>query len=372
MTKRMTLKSNPDKIDADADSRNHANESIPSLVELFGLLLQRKRLIIAVTFAVMILTAVSVYLTPNRYLSRASILPSGTVDKMAQIKNLAGLGSAANGDENSSELFPVILRSRRVAEGILDKTFSFTHEGKHIELSCRKYLGHSDPDVLYDRLNAITSVSTSPATGVIGLEVETTYPGLSREIVQQYLHELEDFNLNKRRSGAGENERYLENQLKLIQGELEVTEDSLERFQNANRNWDTGSDPAILKTLGRLKRELQIKSGTYVFLSEQYTAAKLDARKDVPIVRILDEPSLPTMKSGPRRKMTILLSGVAACMLMVLLLAGVEIVRTRAREDERDAYQNLRHDINQAFPKSAMAVNRVKKAISAKHAKVGE
>ena len=355
-------------MDVDVNRNECGNETMPTLVDLFGLLLRRKRLIVGVTAVVMILATVGVYLTPNRYISRAGILPSGNVDKMAQLKSLAGFGSTGGSDENSSELFPVILRSRRVAEGVLDKTYSFMHDGKHIDISCRSFLGHTDPDVLYDRLNAIMSVSTSPSTGVIELEVETIYPGLSQAIARQYISELEDFNLNKRRSGAGENERYLTDQLNMIQRELEFAEDSLERFQNANRNWDAGADPAMLKTLGRLKRDIQIKSGTYVFLSEQYAAARFDAHKDVPIVRVLDEPSLPTMKSGPRRKITIVLSGFGAFAAMILLLAGIEIIKARSRENEGEEYQALRHEINQAFPKSVNTVNRVRRIMSEKFA----
>ncbi|MBN2227219.1 MAG: hypothetical protein JW763_07620 [candidate division Zixibacteria bacterium] len=368
MKKRMMLKNNSDRIDMDVNHIDYNCEAMPSLVDLFGSFLKRKRLIGGVTLAVMILATVGVYLTPNRYISRASILPSGNVDKMAQLKSLAGFGATGNSDENSSELFPVILRSRQVAEGVLGKSYSFKHDGRLMELSCRSFLGHTNPDVLYDRLQAITSIAVSPSTGVIELEVETIYPGLSQAIARQYIHELEDFNLNKRRSGAGENERYLADQLEMTQLELERAEDSLECFQNANRNWDASSDPAMLKALGRLKRDIQLKSGTYVFLSEQYAAARFDAHKDVPIVRVLDEPSLPSMKSGPRRKTTILLSGVGAFAVMILLLAGIEIIRVRIRENETDAYHILRHDINQAFPKSVYMVSRVKRIMAEKFA----
>ena len=74
--------------------------------------------------------------------------------------------------------------------------------------------------------------------------------------------------------------------------------------------------------LGRHKRNIEINSQTYLLLREQYEMARLTAQKDVPIVRILDMPSLPTLKSSPRRTIIIILSGMVAFILSFGFIIG--------------------------------------------------
>ncbi|UCD17179.1 MAG: hypothetical protein JSV44_12125 [Candidatus Zixiibacteriota bacterium] len=369
MKKKFTLKStalateNADACPADGAPVWEKADSEINLYDLIRLLLRHKKLIICTTVVVIILVSAKTYLTPSLYISQASILPSGRIAKMAQLRSLTGIGDPVIDDENSSDLFPVILHSQYIRNAILDKAYSFQSGDQIKTVTCQEYFGHYNPDILRQRLAGATYVAMDHTTGVIELAVETEYPALSQAILRQYIIELENFNLHKRRSRARENERYLAGQLALQEVELENAEDSLEVFQKANRNWDASADPEILKTLGRLKRDIQIKAETYIFLREQHESAKLNAQKDVPVVRILDEPSLPILKSGPRRKLTILMAGIATFMVMVLFILIIDIIRKRIRKADRQSIQNLRRDFIYAFPRSARAVDRVTQAL---------
>ncbi len=146
-----------------------------------------------------------------------------------------------------------------------------------------------------------------------------------------------------------------------MKSELVQLEDSLEQYQMANRSWDMSSDPEILKNIGRFRRDVSVKSATYMFLQEQYSAAKLDVQKDIPIVRLLDQPSLPTMKSGPRRKLSILLSGVAAFLISALFIIARDAFRRRYLIESSESLTSLRNDINDAFPRSTRIMKMVRK-----------
>ncbi len=333
------------------------------MFRLVNSLIRRRKLIIIFVISIMSLVTVILVLTPNRYQSTASILPSGEVDKYAELRMIAGFGGSATSDENSSELFPVILQSRLIKDAVLSKSYAFMANNQDTLLPLQEYLGSTNPDILYDLLDAVTTVTTNSKTGVITLSAETIYPLLSQQIVRQYLIELENYNLHKRKTNAGENARYLENQLEIVKTELEAAEDSLESYQSVNRDWITGSDPEILKTVGRLKREITIKSGTYSFLQEQYEAAKLDARKDVPIVQILDNPSLPRLKSGPRRILSIFLSGVAAFFAMIMIIVMHDAIRRRLTEKNAESLLTFRRDVADAFPRSMRTLRFIRKSI---------
>jgi uncharacterized protein involved in exopolysaccharide biosynthesis len=214
-----------------------------------------------------------------------------------------------------------------------------------------EYFGKENPDKLREALNAVTIVSTDRKTGVITVAVETKNPRLSQKITQAFLDELEQFNLHKRRSRAKENAVYLDRQIADLKLQLQATEDSLEQFQKYNRDWAATSDPEIVKALTRLQREVEIKSQTYLFLTQEHEVAKLDAQKDVPIVRILDQPSLPAVKSGPKRLVTLLICIVFTFGFTVGAIFILEALRRRSRGPNRESFVALRKDFERTFPR---------------------
>ena len=329
------------------------------LFTLTGLLVRRKKWIAAIFGAVVLVACGVMLLMPKMYTSVAVILPSGETDKVAQLKDLTGLGGLTIKDENnSSRLFPVILTSRSVREGVLNRDYSFVHRSKPMTLTMAEYFNEDNPDRLHRALAAITSVASDRKTGVISISVETKYPELSQQILNRYLAELETFNLHKRRSQARDNARYLNHQLKAIEQELTLSEDSLEQFQLVNRDWAGSTSPEILKRLARFERDIELKSKTYLFLRQEYEVAKLDAQKDVPIVRVLDPPSLPVQKSGPRRLMTVVISGVVALLLSMFSVFALEGLRKRGAGPDRQSYHELTSDLRRGFPRVARLVAR--------------
>jgi len=332
-------------------SRATPMESEIDLFALTGLFVKRKKWIVASVGSVVIVVTVILLILPNKYTSTASILPSGEVSKLAELGDVSSFGEFALKDGSSSMLFPVVLSSRLIHEAVLNREYSFTHNSKLMTLTLAKYFNQDNPDKLRRALANITSVKTDNKTGVISVAVETKYAEFSREILNQYLGELETFNLHKRRSQAKDRARYLGRQLKDMKHELEKAEDTLEQFQKVNRDWSTSSDPEVWKILLRLQRGVELKSKTYFFLCEQYEVAKLDAQKDVPIVRVLDWPSLPTVKSGPRRMLVVLISGVMSLFGAFFFVVIFEGLKKRSLGADRESYLALRKDVQSTFPR---------------------
>ncbi len=343
--------------------RSDRNRTSPSQAEidlfaLTGLFVKRKKWIAAAVGSVVLAVTAIMLLLPNKYKSTAVILPSGMVDRMSDLKDLVGLGGLAVTEENSSELFPVILRSRLIHEAVLNRGYSFTHNSKRMSLTLAEYFDLDNPDKLCKALADITSIRLDKKTGVIDIAVETKYPEFSRAILNEYVAELETFNLHKRRSQAKDNAQYLARQLKEMQQELERAEDSLERFQLVNRDWATSSDPAITKMLLRQQRDIEVKSKTYLFLRQEYEIAKLDAQKDLPIVRILDRPTLPTEKSTPHRMLAIAVSGTLSLFAALFFVVVVEALKKRSAGPDKESYQTLAKDLQRTFPRVTRLVSK--------------
>ncbi len=363
MKKRLTVKNCSESFEPDTESSDFRDDS-DSQIDLFtiaGYLLKHKRLIALVVLVVMFIAAMKILSLPNTYVSRASILPSGKTDKLDKLKELAGLGSSVSSDENSSTLFPVILRSNLILDTVLSKSYVYLQNGQPTTGTFQDYFGCYNPDLLRHSLAGMTNVYEDAATGVIYLSVETDSPEFSRAILQNYLDELEAYNLSKRHSRAKDNITYLERELAFGADKLKQAEDDLQAYQMANRDWDITTDPEVIKTLSRLQRDIDVKSRMYTFLIEQYEIAKLDVQKDVPIVRILDKPSLPTISSGPKPGSAVLLSGAGALVCMIFLIIAYESLKKRSQGPDRKSFETFHNDLASAFPRSARAVNLIRR-----------
>jgi uncharacterized protein involved in exopolysaccharide biosynthesis len=326
-----------------------------NLFELAGLCLRNKRWIFGTAAACMLIISVVVFLTPNRYTSVAKILPSGKTDQIAELKDLAGLAGFSSSDENSSELYPIILTSRQIGQTLVGRSFDFRHGSARMSLTLEQYFNKSDGDYLLAKLAEITSVRMDKKMGVIDIAVETKYPGLSQAILTGYIDELENYNIHKRKSQAKQAALYLETQLQDVEKELKASEDKLEQFQNKNRGWASSTNPDIVKLLSRFRRDIEIQSTTYLTLRQEYELAKLNAQKDIPIVRVLDSPSLPSVKSGPRRLSTIIIAGLTGFVLSFIVIVVIDAIGKAGHGPDREAYQALRKDLS----KELATVNRI-------------
>jgi uncharacterized protein involved in exopolysaccharide biosynthesis len=328
---------------SESDLPDGNDKVLPGLdfLALLSLLLRRKKWIISTVSAVMVAAVLIVLLIPNKYISSASILPSGNVDNMAALKDLTGFGNTIIKDENSSDLYPVILRSRLILDAVLNETYAFTHNSKALSLTLDKYFKTENADKLRAALTGITAVATDKKKGVIYISVETRYPGLSLAIVASYLAELENYNRHYRKSQAKENADYLARQLSEAENELKQAEDKLAGFQNANRDWYRSNHPDIVNTLARLQLEVEIKSKKYAYLSQEYEAAMFEAQKDMPIVRLLDPPSLPKVKSSPRRLFSVILAGIVSFFGSIFAVLLAEAFNNKRQGSDRTSYDEF-------------------------------
>jgi uncharacterized protein involved in exopolysaccharide biosynthesis len=287
----------------------------------------------ATTLAIMILTAAALFCLPNSYTSRASILPSGTKDNFSALRELSGIGDPSSSiDENSSVLFPQILRSRQIGQAVIEHEYTVNEIGHERRLTLKGYFKTGISSYLLDKLKRITSITTDKKTGIITLAVETRYPELSQAIAGQYLDRLEHFNLYKRQSSAKQSAAYLERELSRHAEDLAAAEDALEEYQMSNRDWDITRDPEILKTINRMKRDITARMETVLFIRQQYELTRLEVQKDLPIVSVLDPPSLPSVKSGPHRLLTTLMVGPAVFLFLSFLIIARDAIKSPQKQ----------------------------------------
>ena len=331
-------------------------------IRLGRLLLQRRKWFVTIVCSVCVLTAVKLFMTPNVYTSSAVILPSGSSSDLSGIRELVGLGGGAMGaNENSSALYPLILRSNLVRDSLLGKEFPITDKGRQLVVSLPEYFGQDDHNLLRDAVTDITDITASKRTGEIYLAVETEYPDLSRVLVAEYLQQLENYNRFTRKSSARENQRYLEQRLADADRDLAAAEDALQDFRSVNSNWAMTTNAGILRESGQLDRDVSIRTASKLLLERQLEMAKLDAQKDIPIVRVLNQPNLPTLKSGPRRTLSLLFVAVLTTLLVAIGIIVVDVASGSMRDSERERLSSLGEELTTTFPRSTRVLNLIKR-----------
>lgn len=361
MKKRLTLYGQsdnnaevPGEITRDDHDRVRINPYL--LGQLF---LKRKKLIIGAVLAVMIVAAAYSLTLSNLYISRATVLPTGQEVKFSELQNLAGLSPFTGQEPNSQELLPVIINSDLVRDSVAAKTYSFTDKGETKQINLNEYYEAKNPDRMHARLEKMTLATLDKKTGVLTVTVETEYPGLSQAVLKEYLNQVETFNRQIRRSEAKERADYLMRQIAETRMGLSQAEDKLESYRQANMDWAISADPVTIKEMGQLQREVDIKSQKYLFLNQEYEAALLDAQKDIPVLSILDQPSLPVEKSGPRRSIIVIASGIIAFFVILFFVVCLDTITKITRGRDRREFDALYDDFQTEFPRSARVVSRI-------------
>ena len=313
----------------------------PELLKLLQSLVKKRKWIYLFVGATVLTTVILCLSLPNRYTGRAVILPSGgTADKLGGLKQFAGLagdfsfGSAGFSSENSSFLYPDILRSRLISEAMINKVYQYSQGGKKRSQNLLDYFKVKKMDGAVQALAQITDFDMNRRTGVITISVTTTNRYLSAVIANEYINQLERYNLDTRKSKAKENEKFISQRLEEVKEELKKAEDNLESFQLKNRNFNTASSPELAMELARLEREAEIKSKVFLTLTQQYELARVEAKKDVPIVQVLDYAKPPEEKTGPNRKSIVLTSFLLSSFLGIAIILSLELAKAKIKPDE--------------------------------------
>jgi len=313
----------------------------PELLDLLQSLVKKRRWIYLLVGVAVLTTVILCLFLPNQYTSTAVILPSGgTADKLGGLTEFADLagglsfGSVGLNLENSSYLYPDILRSRLLSEAVVNKVYRYPQGGKTKSQNLFGYFKAKKMDNATKALAQITDFDMNRKTGIIAISVTTTNRYLSAGIANEYINQLEEYNLDTRRSKAKENEKFISQRLKEVKEELKQAEDNLEVFQLKNRNFNTASSPELAMELARLEREAEIKSQVFLTLTQQYELARVESKKDVPIVQVLDYATPPEEKAGPNRKALVLASFLLSSFLGIAIVLSLELGKAKIKPHE--------------------------------------
>jgi tyrosine-protein kinase Etk/Wzc len=382
----------------------HSQDDEISLLDILIVLAKHKKLILGVPFLAAVIVAGVTLLMPNWYTATAKLLPpqqsqSNAVAILGQLGAISGGAGQALGLKNPSDIFVAMLKSRTVADAIIEQF-------KLKELYDKKFLQDT-------RMALSKNVDiTAGRDGVITLEVDDKSPQRAADMANAYVEELEKLTRRLAVGEAGQRRLFFEQQLKQAKDDLTKAESELTKFQVdkkvlnpqgqasltisaaaglqaqiaakevqivALRSFATQENPDLLRAqeeLGGLRaqlakvghggsgdigdvllsmgkapqegieylrkfRDVKYYETLFELLAKQYEIARIDEAKDATLIQVLDRAILPERKSKPKRSLIVLISTLAAGLLAIFLAFILEAI-DKSKADPQQAAQMTR------------------------------
>ena len=372
-----------------------------NLLDLLLLFNRHRRLILAATAGCGTLALLISLLIPNKYTATTRILPpqqtqSSAAAMLGQLGALASLGGKDLGLKNPSDLYVGILKSRTIADDLINQ-FDLMHIYRDKKMTDAR-----------DDLAKHTTIEAGK-DGLISISFEDRDPRRSAQIANAYVDELYKANQRLAITEAAQRRLFYEKQLETEKEALANAEVELRKTQEATgliqlnsqaeaiirsvaalkaqitakevqiqgmRTFSTEENPdlvraqrelAALRTeMARLEnnqsvgggniqvptgkvpqlgleytrklREVKYHEQLFEILAKQYEAARIDEGRSASLVQVVDAAVEPDKKSGPLRGLITALAAVFGAVLsaiFVLFSAAYKSVQADPSQQDR-------------------------------------
>jgi len=229
------------------------------LLDYLHVIVKRRRMIVRNTLVAAVLMGLISLFLPKYYTATTSILPPEDGDQSAlqgllanaptSLLNLSGISAS------TSKIFQEILRSRTVAEGVLEKKYDFDGGKKSLIEIWNLPLKVDAIERLHDR----TSITASEQD-VIQIDVEMRDPLLAAQAAKAFVAELDRLNQEKSTSRAKSSRVYIEEQLAQTQANLNKASRALANFQAKYKAVDLKEQTKVaIEQAGEIKGTIMAK-----------------------------------------------------------------------------------------------------------------
>jgi uncharacterized protein involved in exopolysaccharide biosynthesis len=371
-------------------------------IEPLIVLAKHKMLIMGTVVGAALLSLVVVFLLPQYYTAEAKLLPPQQSQSMAsammgQLSQLAPLLQAAGGKDlgirNPNDMYVAMLKSRTVADALIDRFSLMSVYHKKLREEARR------------RLEDLTQV-VAGKDSIISVSVDDRSPGRAAEMANAYIDELEKLTRTLAVTDAGKRRIFFEREVKAANDELATAESQLKQTEEktgiiqldsqakvmleayadlrgqvaakqveiqAMRSFATPENPDLIRAqqelaalqtqLSRFERgqgnrsptdlalekvpgagleyirkfrEVKYRETLFELLAKQYEAARIDEARDASVIQVMDKAVTPEKRSWPKRGLFVLVVTLVALLVGILLAYLTEGLK-RTKEDPQFA-----------------------------------
>jgi len=317
-------------------------ESEISLIDLFAVLWQRKKMIITVTLAaaigVVIFSIISIVLPPtisplpNRYTSRALMLidnkssgggVSSMFGGMGGLASLAGVNLPVSA--SFSELAVFLVGTNSLLDSVVDEFDLITRYKikKHPRAESRK------------ELKKYLQASYDDRSGVMAVSFTDIDPVFARDVVDFCVifltKRFDELGLDKNKIARENLEVNIANTYKEI---LQLEEESRRLERSVAFGAASGGFPPITTEVNRISMELTTKRQVHTQLTVQNEMLKVEMTSESPMFQVLEMAEVPDKKSKPSRGILCIAVTFAAGFFAVFLAFALNAIANIKNDPE--------------------------------------
>jgi uncharacterized protein involved in exopolysaccharide biosynthesis len=328
----------------EAESAYHEGREI-SLFAIGSVLLARRKTILVLGVLGAVSGAALGMLSPVVYKASATFVPQAmdggaTGGGISTIASQFGIrvptaGSSAWGPP----LYVEILKSRIMLEPVAVETLSVPEmNGRRVAVM--DLLGIQAPNADLRKVLAVEalgkkiSATDDNKLDLVRVSVETAWPSVSLAVAERLVRGVNRFNLETRKSQAVAEQQFVDKQATDAELALRQSENRLQTFLQENRA--LGGSPELSFERDRLQRDMTLRQQIYTTLLQSREEARIRVVRDVPVITVLEAPTLP-LRREPRGTLgkTLLggLGGISFGIFAAFLTTGLATVGGAADPD---------------------------------------
>ena len=360
------------------------------LLDLLEVMVRRRNIILKTTCIIGLLSIIVSFCIRDVYTATAKVLPPQKDSAGGLAALLGQLGGLASGLGGSTDLYFGILKSRSVADSVIQRMDLF------------KAYRAKDWESARQKLEKNTKHRLNIKDGIITISANDNDPRRAAMLANTFVDELQKKSLQLNLTKAGTERIFLEKRLVLVKQDLKAAEVEMKNFQEKYKTVKADSQVAaaiegvarlkaeivakevqlaalrnsmtdesvevsnLLAGLSRLRkqlsnasgvqergsvipsvgnapsigveyvrrlRDLKIQEALFEQLTKQFELAKINEARDSSVMQILDEAVVPTKKSGPNRVLILVFGIITALLCSVIIVFVQEYISKLPQED---------------------------------------
>ncbi|WP_460933914.1 lipopolysaccharide biosynthesis protein [Spirosoma humi] len=161
-------------------------------------------------------------------------------------------------------------------------------------------------------------------TGILTLTAIEPDPVVAATVARLSLDYLTDYITTYRTEKARKQVAFLVQRVNESRGRYQSAEYALSSYRDRNRNLFLNTAKIDEQ---RLQADYLLEQSVYNELSKQLEQAKIKVQDETPVFKILEPPTVPLRKSGPKRMLTVLGFAISSILITLIILVIRSITR---------------------------------------------
>ncbi len=158
------------------------------------------------------------------------------------------------------------------------------------------------------------NIELNQKEGYIKVLATDSSPFISSQLVSQITKRLQSKIIEIRTNKIKERLEFSKEQYELKQVEFDILQKKLAEFKDSNKSISTAR---FMSELQKLESDYQLQQNILINLATEYNNNKIKLNKDTPIFSVIDEVSVPNVKSEPKRRLLVIIYTLIGLILSV-------------------------------------------------------